>query len=83
MFRKWYDIGESTISNTKKQEPALHVYKTKMTGMEVGWSTKIMKLGRDEELEAALFCRSSRSERREYRSLDQLCKQRVESSTSG
>ena len=52
---KEYGIGRSTITDIKKREPALRAYKRKMTEMGVGRSAKIMKLGRDEELETALF----------------------------
>ena len=52
---KEYGIGRSTITDIKKREPALRAYKRKMTEMGVGQSAKIMKLGRDEELETALF----------------------------
>ena len=52
---KEYGIGRSTISDIKKRKPALRAYKRKMTEMGVGRSAKIMKLGRDEELEAPLF----------------------------
>ena len=55
MLCKEYGIGWSTITYIKKQEPALRAYKRKMTEMGVGWSAKIMKLGRDEQLETALF----------------------------
>ena len=54
---KEYGIGRSTITDIKKREPALRAYKRKMTEMGVGRSAKIMKLGRDEELETALFLR--------------------------
>ena len=50
-----YSIGRSTITDIKKREPALRAYERKMTEMGVGRSAKIMKLGRDEELEVALF----------------------------
>ena len=43
-----YGIGRSTITNLKKQEPALQAYKCKMTEMGVGQSAKVMKLGKDE-----------------------------------
>ena len=49
---KEFGIGRSTI---KKQEPVIRAYKRKMTEMGVTRSAKIMKLGKDEELEAALF----------------------------
>ena len=49
-------VTRSTISDIKKQELALRAYKLKTTEMGVGRSAKIiMKLGKDEELEAALF----------------------------
>ena len=50
-----YGIGRPTITDIKKQEPALRAYKRKMTEMGVGQSVKVAKLGRDEEFEAVLF----------------------------
>ena len=49
------DFRKNCLLTDKKQEPALRAYKHKMTEMGVGRSAKVMKLGKDEELEAALF----------------------------
>ena len=46
-------VGRSTITDVKKREPAVKPHKHKTTKM--GRSAKVMKLGRDEEFEAALF----------------------------
>ena len=50
-----YGIGRSTISGIKKQESSLRQYKRKMTDMGVKRPAKVMKLGKDENLETALF----------------------------
>ena len=85
MLCKEYGIRSSTITDIKKREPALHAYKRKMTEMGVGRSAKIMKLGRDEELEAALFLwfKQKREEGIPQKTLDRLCRKRLESCTSG
>ena len=46
-----YGIGRSTITDIKKCESSLRQYKCKMTEM----GTKVMKLGKNEELETAAF----------------------------
>ena len=48
-------IGRSTITDIKKRESSLRQYKWKMTEMGVKCSVKVMKLGKDEELETAVF----------------------------
>ena len=50
-----YGVGKSMITDIKKREPKIRTYKRKMMEMGVGWSAKVMKLGKDEEFEAALF----------------------------
>ena len=50
-----YGIGRSTISDMKKRESSLRQYKRKMKDMGVKRPAKVMKLGKDEELETALY----------------------------
>lgn len=50
-----YGIGRSTISDIKKMESSLQRYKRKMKDMGVKRPAKVMKLGKDEELETALY----------------------------
>ena len=51
-----YGVGRSTIGDLKKQEPALRAYKRRMKDLGVKLlSAKIMKLGKDEHLETALY----------------------------
>ena len=51
-----YGVGRFTISDLKKQEPALRAYKRRMKDLGVKLpSAKIMKLGKDEHLETALY----------------------------
>jgi hypothetical protein len=52
---KEFGIGRATITDMKKREPEKRAYKWRMTEMGVGRSAKVMKLGKDEELETALF----------------------------
>ena len=49
-----YGIGRSTITDIKKRESELRNYK-RMVEMGAGGSVKVMKLGKDEELEIALY----------------------------
>ena len=55
VLREEYGVGRSAISDIKKREPALRSYKRKMVEMGVERSAKVMKLGKDEQLKAALF----------------------------
>ena len=48
-----YGIGRSTISDIKWKETELRQYKTSMK--EMGRSAKVMKCGKDVELEKVLF----------------------------
>ena len=50
-----YGIGISTISDIKKKGGELKSYKRKLTEMECKRPAKTMKLGRDNELEEAVF----------------------------
>ena len=50
-----YGIGHSTISDIKKMESSLRRYKRKMKDMGVKRPAKVMKLGKDEELEMVLY----------------------------
>ena len=52
---KEYEIGRSTISDIKKMESSLRRYKHKMKDMGVKRPAKVMKLGKDEELETVLY----------------------------
>ena len=55
MLGKEYGIGQSTIMDIKKCESSLWEYRQKMTEMGVKRTAKVMKLGKDEELEMAVF----------------------------
>ncbi len=50
-----YGVGISTISDIKKKGSELRSYKQKLTAMGCKCPAKIMKLGRDGELEEAVF----------------------------
>ena len=50
-----YGIGRSTISDIKNKERSLPEYKRKLTDQGVKRPSKVMKLGRDEALETAVF----------------------------
>ena len=50
-----YGIGRSTIANLRKQEMELRQYRRKMKEMGIRRPAKIMKLGRDEDLEKAIY----------------------------
>ena len=48
-------VGRSTITDLKKKEASLREYKRKLTDQGVKSPAKVMKLGKDEELETTLF----------------------------
>ena len=50
-----YGVGISTIADIKKKGPELRDYKRKMKEMGCKRPAKTMKMGRDQELEEALF----------------------------
>ena len=50
-----YGVGHSTITDLKKKEASLREYKRKLIDQGVKRPAKVMKLGKDEELETALF----------------------------
>ena len=50
-----YGVGRSTISDIKRKGPELRDHKRKLTMMGCERPTKTMKIGRDHELETALF----------------------------
>ena len=52
---KEYGIWQSTITDIKKRKSSLQQYKQKMTEMGVKHSAKVMKLGKDKELEMVVF----------------------------
>ena len=55
VLKEEYGVGISTISDIKKKGQQLRDYKRKMTEMGCKRPAKAMKLGADEELEAAVF----------------------------
>ena len=55
MICEEYGIRRSTITDNKKREPDIRAYKRKMTEMGVRRSAKVMKVGKDEKFEVALF----------------------------
>ena len=50
-----YGIGRSTISDIKKREMEIRQYKRKLHEMGIQQPVKTMKLGRDEDLDKAVF----------------------------
>ena len=50
-----YGVGCSTITDLKKKEASLRECKRKLTDQGVKRPAKVMKLGKDEDLETALF----------------------------
>ena len=54
LLAKQYSIGQSTISDIKRKETELRQYKTSMKEMGMSRLAKVMKCGKDVELEKAL-----------------------------
>ena len=50
-----YGIGRATIIDRKKKEVEMRNFKSHMLEMGTKWSAKIMKLGKDEEHNKAVF----------------------------
>ena len=50
-----YSVGISTIADIKKKGPKLRAYKRKMAEMGCKRPVKTMRLGRDQELDEAVF----------------------------
>lgn len=55
LLAEQYGIGRSTICDIKRKEAELRQYKTSMKEMGMSRSAKVMKCGKDVELEKALF----------------------------
>lgn len=50
-----YGVGISTISDIKRKGPELREYKRKMTEMGCTRAAKSMRMGKDQELDTAVF----------------------------